>query len=114
MHQTLVWAGTSISQEAVEYCHAHNISVIARACPMMYVHSADLGHRCMQWIFGLTSGLQRQAGPESCPRAVCSLLDALVAPAVQEVAPLPWRKPHPRTSAGLCFVDTGASGWCSY
>lgn len=59
MHQTLVRAGTSVSQEAVEYCRAHNISVIAGACPMMYCREADFGHRCMRWILGLSGGLPR-------------------------------------------------------
>jgi hypothetical protein len=57
MHQSFMRAGTSVSQAAVEYCHAHDIAVIAGACPMMYGPDADLGHRCMRWVLGLTGGL---------------------------------------------------------
>jgi uncharacterized protein len=35
MHKSL-GKGSSVSRGAVEYCHAHDISVIAGACPMMY------------------------------------------------------------------------------
>jgi uncharacterized protein len=57
MHQSLVKAGTSVSTEAVELCRAHGISLIAGACPMMYVRGADFGHRCMRWMLRLTGGL---------------------------------------------------------
>jgi len=56
MHQS-VGKGTSVSPEAVEYCHQHHISVIAGACPMMYGKSADFGHSCMRWILRLTGRL---------------------------------------------------------
>jgi predicted CoA-binding protein len=56
MHQSL-GKGTSVSPEAVDYCHQHDISVIAGACPMMYGEHADLGHRCMRWILTFTGGL---------------------------------------------------------
>jgi predicted CoA-binding protein len=56
MHQSL-GKGTSVSREAVEYCRQHGISVIAGACPMMYVDHADFGHTCMRWILKLTGGL---------------------------------------------------------
>jgi len=57
MHQSIARAGTSVSQEAVDFCHDHGISVIAGACPMMYVRGADFGHRCMRWMLRLTGGL---------------------------------------------------------
>jgi predicted CoA-binding protein len=57
MHQSLVKAGTSVSPEAVRFCQAHGIAVIAGACPMMYVQGADLGHRTMRWMLRLTGGL---------------------------------------------------------
>jgi predicted CoA-binding protein len=57
MHQSLMKAGTSVSPAAVSFCQAQGISVIAGACPMMYVRGADFGHRCMRWILGLTGGL---------------------------------------------------------
>ena len=56
MHQSL-GKGSSVSQEAVEYCRQHAISVIAGACPMMYGDGADFGHTCMRWILRVTGGL---------------------------------------------------------
>jgi uncharacterized protein len=43
--------------EAVAYCHQHDISVIAGACPMMYGEGPDIGHTCMRWLLRLTGGL---------------------------------------------------------
>jgi uncharacterized protein len=57
MHQSLARAGTSVSPEAVGFCQAQGISVIAGACPMMYIRGADFGHRCMRWMLRLTGGL---------------------------------------------------------
>jgi predicted CoA-binding protein len=59
MHQSFSRAGTSVSPEAAEFCTAHGISVIAGACPMMYVRGADFGHRCMRWMLRLTGGLPK-------------------------------------------------------
>jgi predicted CoA-binding protein len=56
MHQSL-GKGSSVSPEAVEYCHAHDINVIAGACPMMFGDGVDLGHTCMRWFLKLTGGL---------------------------------------------------------
>ena len=56
MHQSL-GKGSSVSQNAVEYCRGHDISVIAGACPMMYGDGADFGHTCMRWFMKLTGGL---------------------------------------------------------
>jgi predicted CoA-binding protein len=59
MHQSL-GKGTSVSPEAVEYCHQHDITVIAGACPMMYAAngvSPDFGHTCMRWILKFTGRL---------------------------------------------------------
>jgi hypothetical protein len=56
MHQSLA-KGSSVSPKAVEYCHQHQISVIAGACPMMYGDSVDIGHTCMRWILQFTGGL---------------------------------------------------------
>jgi predicted CoA-binding protein len=56
MHQSLA-KGSSVSPEAVEYCHQHDISVIAGACPMMYGGHTDVGHTCMRWILTLTGRL---------------------------------------------------------
>ena len=56
MHQSLA-NGSSVSSKAVAYCHQHEISVIAGACPMMYGGHADFGHSCMRWILKLTGQL---------------------------------------------------------
>jgi uncharacterized protein len=56
MHQSIA-KGSSVSQDAVEYCRQHDISVIAGACPMMYGPGVDVGHTCMRWILKLTGGL---------------------------------------------------------
>jgi len=56
MHQSLR-KGSSVSQDAVEYCRQHSISVIAGACPMMYGEGVDFGHTCMRWILRVTGGL---------------------------------------------------------
>lgn len=56
MHQSMA-KGSSVSPEAVEYCRAHDISVIAGACPMMFGPGVDFGHACMRWMLKLTGGL---------------------------------------------------------
>lgn len=56
MHQS-VSNTTSVSAAAVDYCRQHGISVIAGACPMMFVPGADLGHTCMRWYLKFTGGL---------------------------------------------------------
>jgi len=49
MHQSLV-GGSSVSDQAIDYCRQHDISVIPGACPMMFGPGADFGHTCMRWI----------------------------------------------------------------
>jgi len=56
MHKSMA-KGSSVSQEAVEFCRRHDISVIPGACPMMFVEGADFGHTCMRWVLKLTGGL---------------------------------------------------------
>jgi uncharacterized protein len=51
--------GSSVSENAVQYCRQHDISVIAGACPMMYGPGADFGHTCMRWVLRLTGGLPK-------------------------------------------------------
>ncbi|HEX9108977.1 MAG TPA: CoA-binding protein [Longimicrobiales bacterium] len=53
MHQSVA-KGSSVSQEAVQYCHEHDISVVAGACPMMFGEGVDFGHACMRWLLSLT------------------------------------------------------------
>jgi hypothetical protein len=57
MHQSMTRNGSSVSPAAVEYCEAHDISVIAGACPMMFGPGADVAHSCMRWMLKLTGGL---------------------------------------------------------
>ena len=57
MHRSLGQKGSSVSPAAVDYCHQHDISVIAGACPMMFGDGVDLGHTCMRWILRLSGGL---------------------------------------------------------
>ena len=56
MHRS-IGNGSSVSQEAAEYCSQRDITVIAGACPMMYGTNVDFGHTCMRWILRLTGGL---------------------------------------------------------
>lgn len=56
MHESLA-KGSSVSSEAVEYCRAHSIDVIAGGCPMMYGEDVDFGHTCMRWVLKLTHKL---------------------------------------------------------
>ena len=56
MHESLV-KGSSVSSDAVEYCRAHGIGVIAGGCPMMYGDGVDFGHTCMRWVLKLKGKL---------------------------------------------------------
>jgi len=56
MHQSL-GKGSSVSPKAVEYCHQHNMTVIAGACTMMYGANVDFGHTCMRFFMKFTGGL---------------------------------------------------------
>ena len=56
MHQSVA-KGSSVSREAVEFCHQHDISVIAGACPMMFGAGVDFGHTCLRLYLKLTGGL---------------------------------------------------------
>lgn len=57
MHESLMRSGTSVSPEAVALCHAHEVALIAGACPMMYCEPVDFGHRCMGWLMRVSGGL---------------------------------------------------------
>jgi hypothetical protein len=54
------FGGGSVSEEAVSAGKAAGISVIAGACPMMFLPKTDFGHRCMRWALGLTGGLPKE------------------------------------------------------
>ena len=60
MHKGIDSKGTSVSKEAVHYCHQHGIAVIPGGCPMMYFNHADIGHRIMRWILSLNGGLSKK------------------------------------------------------
>ena len=55
MHR-LVGQG-SVSDEAERFCRNEGITVIAGACPMMYVPPVDVGHRCFRWMLAATGRL---------------------------------------------------------
>jgi len=54
------FGGGSVSDEATELGRRSGITVIAGACPMMFLPRADIGHRCMRWALGLTGGLPKE------------------------------------------------------
>ena len=51
-HVWMHWGGgaSSVSAAATEYGREHGISVIAGGCPLMFVPTADLGHRLMRVV----------------------------------------------------------------
>lgn len=49
--------GSSVSPAAVALGRAHDLAVIAGACPMMFGPGVDLGHKCMKWMLKLSGGL---------------------------------------------------------
>jgi len=49
--------GSSVSDEAADFCRQHDISVIAGACPMMFGPNVDFGHLCFRYYLKLTGGL---------------------------------------------------------
>jgi predicted CoA-binding protein len=52
MHRSV---GTgSVSPAATEYGRTHGITVIDGGCPLMFDPTADFGHKCMRFFFGLS------------------------------------------------------------
>lgn len=47
----------SVSTEGVRLCEENGIAVIAGACPLMFCRGADVGHRCIRWVLGVTGKL---------------------------------------------------------
>lgn len=45
---------TSVSPDAVAYCRANGMAVIAGGCPLMFGPTADGPHRCMRWVLQMT------------------------------------------------------------
>ena len=50
-------SNSSVSEEAAEYCRQNGINVIAGGCPLMFGEGADIGHKCMRWLLGITGKL---------------------------------------------------------
>jgi len=60
MHQGMPFLGSSVSENAVQFCREHNITVIPGGCPMMFCQPVDFGHKCIRWWLGLTGKLPKQ------------------------------------------------------
>jgi hypothetical protein len=52
MHRS--FGGGSVDDTAVLAGRAAGLTVIAGACPLMFGAKADVGHKCMRWVIGLT------------------------------------------------------------
>lgn len=50
MHRSL--GEGSVSDDAVRLCRESGITVIAGACPMMYIPPVDFGHKCLRTVLG--------------------------------------------------------------
>lgn len=60
MHRSV---GTgSVSPSATEFGRAHGITVIDGGCPLMFDPTADFGHKCMRFVFGLSGAVPKQVG----------------------------------------------------
>lgn len=47
LHRSL--GAGSASEEAVQLAREANLTLIPAGCPMMFLESADLGHKCFRW-----------------------------------------------------------------
>ncbi len=52
MHRS--FGGGSVDDAATRAGRDAGLTVIAGACPLMYGDKADVGHRCMRWVLGMT------------------------------------------------------------
>jgi hypothetical protein len=57
MHCSFMHGVRSTSEDAVQYCRDHGISVIPVGCPMMYVQPVDGGHGFIKWWMKVTGTL---------------------------------------------------------
>lgn len=57
MHNSLHFAGTSVSDEAVTFCKENGINVIPGGCPMMFVEPVDVGHKFIRFASRLAGQL---------------------------------------------------------
>jgi predicted CoA-binding protein len=55
------FGGGSVSDEATALGREHGLTLIAGACPMMFLPHADIGHRCMRFVLNLTGKLPKEA-----------------------------------------------------
>lgn len=62
MHNNALFGAgnSSASEAATRFCREHGITVIPNGCPLMFGSKADLGHKCMRWILGVTGGLPKE------------------------------------------------------
>ena len=57
IHNSMIHGGTSLSQEAIDYCEGNNIDLIAGGCPMMFDQPVDVAHACMRWFMRVSGQL---------------------------------------------------------
>ncbi|HEX9155453.1 MAG TPA: CoA-binding protein [Nitrospira sp.] len=50
----------SVSRAATELGREKGITVIEGGCPLMFLPGADIGHKCMRWMLGVTGRLPKQ------------------------------------------------------
>src|SRR5215218_5785844 len=50
----------SLSEDAVQYCHEHGVSVIPGGCPCMFGKTSDRGHRCMRAVLSATGKIPKR------------------------------------------------------
>ncbi|HET9823753.1 MAG TPA: CoA-binding protein [Chitinophagaceae bacterium] len=60
MHKGIDQKAGSVSNEAVDFCHKHGITVIPGGCPMMYCRHADFGHRFFRWLYDIGNKLPKE------------------------------------------------------
>jgi uncharacterized protein len=49
----------SVSEAAVDECHARNVTCIVGGCPLMFCEPVDVAHRCMRWWLQRTGRVAR-------------------------------------------------------
>jgi uncharacterized protein len=57
MHYGIHGGGTSVSEPGVEFCNAHNITVITGVCPLMFGKPSDGFHRLIKRWYEMTGKL---------------------------------------------------------
>jgi predicted CoA-binding protein len=58
MHRS--FGAGSVSREATEYGRAHDVTVIAGGCPLMFAPTSDGGHKVIKSVCRLTGALPRK------------------------------------------------------